>query len=86
MALSATIRDNGHKLAYRRFLLNTRKQFCAVWVLELWHRLPRSCGMPSCKMFKSNLDVGLDNLLWVILLEQKWDKMRYPEVSLCLVF
>ena len=69
VVLGARISDNGHKLAHRRFLLNTRKQFCAVWVLELWHRLPRGCGMSSSETFKSHLDVGLDNLPWVILLE-----------------
>lgn len=33
-------RDNGHKLEYRKFLLNVRKNFFALSVIEHWFRLP----------------------------------------------
>lgn len=32
-------RGTGHKLVQRRFLLNTRKNFCTVQVTECWHSL-----------------------------------------------
>lgn len=36
-----------------------QKLFCAVWVMECWHRIPRDCGV-SLGIFQSCLDVALD--------------------------
>lgn len=54
-------RGSGHKLEHKRFPLNIRQHFCAVW--EHWHRLPREIvGSPSLEILKS-LDMVLSNLL-----------------------
>ena len=41
MEPSTRKRDNGHDLEHGRFPLNIRKHFCAVQMMEHWHRLPR---------------------------------------------
>jgi len=51
-----------HKLEHRRFLLNTRQQFCAAGVMEHWYRLPRGCGISSLEVCKNCLEVGLGTL------------------------
>ena len=66
---SARTGDGGYKLEHGRFQLNTRKHFCAVPVTAL-DGLPRGCGVSS----RSRLDVGLSALLWMYLLEQRWDQ------------
>ena len=58
----ARTRGSGYKLEYKRFCLNTRQNFCVVW-------LPRGCGVSSSEISKSLLDMGLCTLLWMALLE-----------------
>jgi len=42
------MQPTGQKLEQRKLSLNIRKQFCAMWVMEHWHRLPRKVlGSPS---------------------------------------
>lgn len=48
--------------------MNTRST--SVWVMDHWHRLPRSCGVSPLEILQSHLDVALGSLLWVSLLEQ----------------
>jgi len=50
---TARTSSNRHKLEGKRFPLNTRKQFCAVLVIEHWHRLPSGCGVSSLELFKN---------------------------------
>jgi len=58
-------RGNGHKLKYRKFHLNMRKNF-TWWVTEHWNRLPRGVlESPSLEIFKTCLDAILCNLLYV---------------------
>ncbi|KFV80535.1 hypothetical protein N308_01216, partial [Struthio camelus australis] len=55
---------NGQKLNRRKFHLNLRKDFFAVRVTEHWSRLPREAvESPSLELFKTRLDVILDNML-----------------------
>ena len=57
-------RGNWHKLKYRKFQLNTRKNFFALRVMERWNRLPREAvESPSLEMFKTRLDKVLCSLL-----------------------
>ncbi|KAK4829209.1 hypothetical protein QYF61_002474 [Mycteria americana] len=59
---SDRIGGNGHKLKYRKFLLNTSKHLFTVRVVKHWHRLPREVvESPSLEMFKSRLDMALGN-------------------------
>lgn len=39
--LSARTRGTGHKLEHKRLPLTIKKQFCAVQVMEHFHKLPR---------------------------------------------
>lgn len=57
---SVRIKGSGHKWEDRRFRLNTRKQFCAVLVMEHWNKLSREgVESPSSEIYKSHLDVDL---------------------------
>jgi len=65
-------RGNGHQLKHRKFLLNTRKNFFPLRVMEPWPRLPREVvESPSLEIFQTSLDKVLCSLLWVTLLWQE---------------
>jgi len=58
-----------------------QKHFCAVQVVEQWHRLPTGCGF-------SSLETCLGTLLWVSLLEQglgHMDPEGPPSLSHCAI-
>ena len=76
MVPSAKTRGNGHKLEHRRVPQNITENFCAVWMIEHWHGLPR---VSFLDIFKSCQDVVLGTLRWVSLDEQKLEQMD-PEV------
>jgi len=60
---------NGHKLKFRKFCLNMRKNFFPLRVTDHWNRLPREVvDSPSLEIFKTHLDEVLCSLLWVTLL------------------
>lgn len=46
-SLVSMARSNWHKVKHGRLHLNIRKYFCAVWVAEHWHILPREAMEPS---------------------------------------
>ena len=67
---SARARGCGHKWEHRRFPLNIRKHFCAMWVTALAQIAWYICVV-SLKIFKSCLNIGLGTLLWMYLLEER---------------
>jgi len=51
-------RGKGHKLKYRKFRLNMRKNFFPLRVTKYWNRLPKEVvESPSLKILKTRLDV-----------------------------
>ena len=57
-------RGNGHKLKYKKFHLNKRKNFFPLRVTEHWNRLPKEVvESPSLEIFKTRLDKVLCSLL-----------------------
>jgi len=64
MVPSDRTRGNGHKLKHRKFLLNTRKNFFTLRVIEHWNRLPSEVvDSPSLEIFKTCQDKVLCSLL-----------------------
>jgi len=64
MVPSDRTRGNRHKLKHRKFLLNMRKNFFTLRVMEHWNRLPRGAvKFPSMEIFKNCLDEVLYSLL-----------------------
>ncbi|PKU42738.1 reverse hypothetical protein [Limosa lapponica baueri] len=64
MVASDRTRGNGHKLEYKKFHLNVRRNFFTVKVVEHWNKLPREVvECPSLETFKTRLDKFLCNLL-----------------------
>lgn len=80
MVSLARARGTGHKLEHKRVPLNTRQNFCAVLVLEPWHRMPREVlGAPPWRSSKKHLDMVLCKQLWVSLFDQGLHQVD-PEV------
>jgi len=51
---SARTRGNRHTLEHRRFALNTRMHFCAVQIMEHWHRFPKEVvGSPPWRFSRA---------------------------------
>lgn len=52
-------RGHGHKLIYRKFCLNIRKNIFTLRVVKCWHSLPREVvDSPSLEILKSCLDTA----------------------------
>lgn len=56
------MRGDGHKMKQRKFCLKTRKKFLTVRVTEK-NKLSREVVSPSLEMFKTSLDLTLNNVL-----------------------
>ncbi|KAJ7418008.1 hypothetical protein WISP_61333 [Willisornis vidua] len=57
--------DSGQKMMDRKFHLDMRKNFFAVWVTEHWNRLPREVvESPSLEILQNHLDAILCLVLW----------------------
>ncbi|KAK4830344.1 hypothetical protein QYF61_010108 [Mycteria americana] len=75
-------RGSGHKLKQRRFPLNMRKHFFTVRVIEHWHRLPREAvESPSMEIFKSDLDIVLDNWFQALEIPSKEGEKRAKKIT-----
>jgi len=77
---SIRTRGSGHKLKYRKFRLNMRKNFFPLSVTEPWTRLPGGVvESPSLEVCKTHLDEVLC-LFWVTLLWQGFglDDPEFP--------
>lgn len=48
--------------------MNTSQYFCAVWVPEHWHKLPREVVV--CPWRSATLEMVVGTVLWISLLEQ----------------
>jgi len=71
VACSDRTRGSGRTMKCRKLCLNIRKHFFSVRVTKHWHRLPReTVECHSLEIFKSHLDMILDNQLQMALLEQ----------------
>lgn len=80
---SAKTRGNRHKLKQRTFLRNSSKQFCTVWVIQHWHRLLGDTVLFSILGDGQKLlHIMLGTLLWVALLEQELEQIRWTKRSL----
>lgn len=72
LVLSDRTRDNRHKLKYKKHVL-------AVSVSKHWNRMSKELvGSLLLEIFPSCLNVVLENLLWVILLEEDWMNSKSP--------
>lgn len=72
---TARTKGNEHKLEEKRFCLDTRQQFCAVWMTKQWYRVPRGCVVSSSEISRLHPAMCLSTLLWVALLELGWELM-----------
>ena len=59
----ARTRGTEPKDGHRKFHTIIRKHFCAVWLMEHWHRLPRGGRVFSLDTFKSGQVMSLGILL-----------------------
>lgn len=58
-------RRRGFQLKESVFRLDRRNEFFTMQVVRHWNRLPREAAdSPSLEVFKTRLDVALDNLVW----------------------
>lgn len=66
--LSRNVREDrrrGFQLKESVFRLDRRNEFFTMQVVRHWNRLPREAAdSPSLEVFKTRLDVALDNLVW----------------------
>lgn len=69
LVLRDSTRGNRHKLKHRKICLDIRKHFVTVRVIYHWDRLLRDEESQSLEIFKSYLDMVVDNLLFVTVLE-----------------
>lgn len=72
LVLSDRTRDNRHKLKYKKHVL-------AVSVCKHWNRMSKELVRSLLlEIFPSCLNVVLENLLWMILLEEDWMNSKSP--------
>ena len=68
MVLSDRTIGNGHRLKYRKFHVNIKKNF-TMRVIKYWHRLPREVVESlSFEILKTQPGMVLNNLLQLTLL------------------
>ena len=81
MVPRARTKGNWHKVEDEQFCLSIGKPFLNMRMRETWHRLPREVvKSSSLEIFKSHVDMVLDNLLWVALLREGGWVRRLAEV------